>query len=400
MLLEAIRTVVGETASQRTDVSANAQLFRIAEQQKLLPVVVDALYAWHAAEDLEDYPTYKRTARAQVMEQARRGLEFLEVYDKLKEAGVFPLVVKGCVCRTAWRKGDLRISGDEDIYVRPEDFTKACQLLQDCGLTKKEDADPIADFEIGWRRPNSTLYIELHQKLFAPDAGALGSLQQFFDDAFDRAREYEVERGAAKVWSMSPEDHLLYLILHAYKHFIRSGFGIRQVCDVGLWMKAYGNEIDHEQIISKLALARAQYFAAAILAIAKEDLGIDLQLPPCWDALSVDRKPMLDDLLDAGIYGSSSMSRQHSAPMLKEAVAASRENRKRSGVLRHAFPPREKLLREYPVLQKHPAALPAVWLKRLLKYRKETKDDENNSAMESIRIAKEREALLRCYRII
>lgn len=381
------------------DISA---LLELAAAHKLLPAAVDALHTLPEAESCPEFAAYKRAARLQVIQQAQRAQEFSEVYKKLTEYGIRALAVKGCVCRAVWPKGDLRTSGDEDVYVRDADFGKACEALKECGLVClvcDERADPEKDFEIGWRKPNSTLYIELHRRLFSPE-GASADLQVFFDDAFERAQEYEVEHGTAKVWSMSPEDHLLYLILHAYKHFIHSGFGIRQVCDIGLWAKRYGSEVDHNHIMENLEKAHALYFAAAVFAIAKEDLGIDLQLPECWDAIKVDREPMLEDLLDAGVYGGSSMSRQHSAPLIQEAVAASREDRKKAGLLKRAFPPKEKLIRDYPELKEHPAKLPLVWIKRLVKYSKETKNSTNNSAVESIRIAKEREELLRLYRII
>lgn len=375
-------------------------LMKAFGEQKLLPTAIDALHRCRFTEDWDAYPTYRREARILVTQQTLRVLDFLEVYAKLKEAGILALVVKGCVCSTAWPNGGLRLSGDEDLYVRPAEFRTVCDVLRSCGLTCEEKADPAADFEIGWRKPDSPLYIELHQQLFSPNAPAARDLQHFFDDTFSRAQEYSVEHGAAKVWSMSPQDHLLYLILHAFKHFTHSGFGIRQVCDIGLWAKRYADGIDHQSLMRDLKKAKALYFTAAVFAIAQEDLGIDLQLPDDWKYVRVDREPMLCDLLDAGVYGGASRSRLHSSPLLQEAVAASRENRKKTGLLRRVFPPREKLLRHYPELKEHPARLPAVWLKRLVKYRKEINTDDNNSAIESIRIAKEREELLRCYHII
>ncbi len=402
LLLTILKIALSESVcdAEAADVSVSDSTVRLFEQQKLLPVAVNVLTDWDSALQWADFAAYKRESKIQVMQQARRGIEFLEVYKKLVQADISALVVKGCVCRSVWPGGELRVSADEDIYVRKADFRKACALLQECGMVCDERTNADTAFEIGWRMPNSTLYIELHQQLFSPYSGATCDLQSFFDDAFDRAREYEVERGAAKVWSMSPEDHLLYLILHAYKHFIRSGFGIRQVCDIGLWMKVYGNEIDHARLMSKLSEARALYFAAAIFAIAKLDLGIALQLPPCWNEIGIDREPMLCDLLDAGIYGSSTMSRHHSAALTAEAVAASRGNRKKRGLLYRAFPPKRILARDYPELNEHPAKLPLIWVKRLLKYKNETKADENNSMAESIRIARNREELLKHYRII
>lgn len=401
-LLQILRIALNATEAETTAFSPEElnALAKAFGEHKLLPVAIDALHRCRVPEDWEEYPAHKRAARMQVTQQTLRVLEFLKAYDKLKEAGILALVVKGCVCSAVWPNGDLRISGDEDVYVRQTEFREACEVLQAYGLSCDEKADPADDFEIGWRKPDSTLYIELHQRLFSPHSQTAGDLQHFFDDAFARAQEYDVEHGAAKVWSMSPEDHLLYLILHAFKHFTQSGFGIRQVCDIGLWAKRYADAIDWQRLMRDLEKAHALYFAAAVFAIAREDLGIDLRLPEEWDKLRVDREPMLHDLLDAGIYGSSSKSRQHSAPMLLDAVAASRENRKKAGLLRRAFPPKEKLLKHYPELKEHPAKLPVVWIRRLVKYRKEIKADENNSAIESIRIAKEREELLRCYHII
>lgn len=65
-----------------------------------------------------------------------------------------------------------------------------------------------------------------------------------------------------------------------------------------------------------------------------------------------------------------------------------------------SMPPRERLEKTYPELREHPAKLPLVWVKRLWKYAKETKNTKNDSAAESLRIAKERTELLKYYHIV
>lgn len=402
LLLIILKTVLSGTDQEKDPVSKSVSTSTaiLFAEQKLLPILVDQVRDAASAEKWPQFLECKRLARVEVTQQARRGIEFLDVYRKLKEAEILALVVKGCVCRAVWPKGELRVSTDEDIYVRDGDFEKTCEILRVCGLVCDERADIKKDSEIGWSNPTSTLYIELHRKLFSPDSGATGELQQFFDDAFERAQEYSIEHGSAMVWSMSPQDHLLYLILHAFKHFIRSGFGIRQVCDIGLWAKRYVDKIDHQTLMRDLEKAHALYFAAAVFAIAREDIGIETKLPECWDSLQTEREPLLRDLLNAGVYGASNRSRQHSAPMTLEAVSASRENRKKTGLLRRVFPSKKALQHKYPELADHPTRLPLIWAKRLVKYRKEIKAIENNSASECIRIAKEREELLRQYHII
>lgn len=114
-----------------------------ASEQRLLPIIVDAIHGNETETPCIEIKQYKRAARMQVMQQAQRGMEFLEVYRKLEatlcghanENGAggepsaplahradHPLVVKGYVCRSVWPKEDLRISADEDVYVRLEDF--------------------------------------------------------------------------------------------------------------------------------------------------------------------------------------------------------------------------------------------------------------------------------------
>lgn len=146
---------------------------------------------------------------------------------------------------------------------------------------------------------------------------------RLFAGSFDRAAAYEVEDGL-KVLSLSAHDHLLYLLLHAMKHFIRSRFGLRQVCDIGLWAERYAGQIDWDRLEAQTASVHAERFSAAVLNLCRLELGLLPDLPPPWRGKTVDYKSMLEDLLEAEIYGSSSKSRQHTARVTQDAVASGR----------------------------------------------------------------------------
>ena len=85
--------------------------------------------------------------------------------------------------------------------------------------------------------------------------------------------------------------------------------------------------------------------------------------------------------------------------MTINAVKASRTG-ERSGVLRTVFPKRAYLERRYPFLQKRPYLLPAAWLARMVHYAAEKRTGADNSAAGSIRLARERIALMRYYDIL
>ena len=69
-------------------------------------------------------------------------------------------------------------------------------------------------------------------------------------------------------------------------------------------------------------------------------------------------------------------------------------------MLRTVFPKRAYLERRYPYLQKRPYLLPVAWLARMVHYAAEKRSGADNSAAGSIRLARERIALMRYYDIL
>ena len=122
---------------------------------------------------------------------------------------------------------------------------------------------------------------------------------------------------------MPPHEHLLYLLLHAYKHFVRSGIGLRQFCDIGLWARAYHGEIDWQRLPEQCESVHAATFAAVAFRIARDYLGIEFDLPAPWSE-AVDVEPLLHATLCGGVYGSNDLTRLHSSTVTLNAVKASR----------------------------------------------------------------------------
>lgn len=392
-LLLALQTALCKNAHDNVDCAKNSEkLIQLAKKQKILPLVLDGQGESTAQED-DGLAEAKRSAKQQVVAQVLRSERFLEVYNRLLLAGVTPLAVKGILCRSVYPKGDLRPSADEDVFVGDAQFSKSCEILRTLGLKAAEGANEAADDEVTFRTSDGILTIELHRTLFPTTSPVFSALERFFADAFSHPREYEVAPGQV-VLSLNEHDHLLYLLLHAFKHFIYSGFGIRQVCDIGLWAERYGERIDWELLRRQTACVRADSFAASVFQIAGEHLGIRLKNAwVCEGEMSCER--MLEDMMSGGIYGTADLSRRHSASLTFRAVETGE-----TGLAAALFPSRKTLLRAYPELESKPLLLPVVWCRRLLKYRREVKSCPDSKAAETVRIAKSRKDMLRYYHII
>lgn len=379
----------GDLPAEKVDWPA---IFTLANQQKLLPILFEAARKTPAAEENAAlFAVTKQQVIGQVLNQTVRSAEFSDLYHKLRSAGLHPIVVKGQLCSRLYPLKDHRISADDDLYIPDAEFMACHKQLLANGLTTDTPPDELASAdEVSYTKNGSPLYIELHRHLFDSAEDAHDELNHFFVGL----NPVETDGFLA----MPPHEHLLYLLLHAYKHFVRSGIGLRQFCDIGLWALEYHDEIDWQRLHDQCASVHAATFAAAAFRIARDYLGIDFDLPMPWDA-SIDVEPLLHDTLCGGVYGSNDLTRLHSSTVTLNAVKASRTGEK-SSVLRTVFPKREYLERRYPYLKKRPYLLPVAWVQRIAHYASEKQAGTDNSASGSIKLGKERIELMKRYGIM
>ncbi len=407
-ILEALRCFLkGTKVTWEDGISAGEwrELFALCQHHQILPMVYETVYSCPALKSMPPQETQavKSMVVRQVMIQSRKTEEFLMLYRKLLEKGLTPVVVKGIICRNMYREPDYRSSGDEDVLIPREQFRKCHDVFLENGMKPVQpDKDPDAEGEVPYYKENGILHIELHKELFSSESEAYGELNGLFADAFGRMMQEEI--GGVKVYTMSRTDHLLYLILHAFKHFLHSGFGIRQVCDITLYAEQYGEDIDWEYILEKCRGVHADVFTASLFDIGKKELGFDPEkacLPESWSSVEADGAELLEDLLAGGVFGDASMSRKHSSNITLQAVMEDKKGKKaRPSLIRSLFPDRRYMERNYTYLKDYPFLLPAAWLSRIGRYLKESGKTDGNDAKESIEIGTQRVELMKKYKII
>ncbi len=415
LMLDALRTHLTETSPENDtaacappDGEALVAVLSLAAAHKNLPLIYEGLHTLLPmrtelpADIAACMQEYRHRTYQTVIGQTTRTLSFLQLYEALAAEGIRPLVVKGIVCRALYPKPDHRPSSDEDILIPPAQFAACDALFRARGATLR---NPTADRHDGVPAErgyvfSDGLYIELHTSFFSGDDGiTTENEQRLFPDLFENTMSVTVEH--TTIDTPSAQNHLLYLLLHAYKHFVHAGFGIRQVSDIALFAKHYAAALDFARLRADCASVRCAPFAAAVFCIADTYLGIPVALGEAWAPLlaETDCMPLLVDILSGGIYGGTDGSRLHSTTLTLDA--ARRGSRKQTSVLHTLFPPRASLVGRYPYLSDKPGLLPVAWAQRIFTYAKETRGKgEENSAKESLRIAEARLQLLAYYGII
>ncbi len=423
ILSDSLRGEASPAASELAGEEEAAALLSLAQRQMVLPLVLEACRDSRTVLELPMLPEIRVRACASVAHQMVYDRQTRELLCAAYEAGFTPLVLKGVMCRRIYPAGSLRPSSDEDFYLRPEEFQGFCRFMTEQGFSRADDgpADAKEPGERCYSSEKTGLCVELHPCFFSKEK-AFARVETALSDAYERRTWYDCDgrvcdtvasllrarkprndgKRTASLFqdklclSLSPTDHLFYLLAHAYKHFLYSGFGIRQVLDIGLWAGNYDLELDWTSLLRTLERCSMNGFASAVLRLARDCFGIGIRLPEKLAADETPLEPMLNDLLDAGIYGSSELSRLHSAPILLERAS---EGEDRSPA-RQLFPRAKALESRYPFLRERPWLLPWAWLKRDCAYVKETLTRRDSKMMRTLRIAEERTELARLYGVL
>lgn len=394
MLLDALRCAIRGESLSLNDLSMDKrwELYLFSAEHHVLPLVVNASCEDNAGEKTSGI---KEQAKQLVISQAQHTADFLLLLRTLERQELRPAVVKGLVCRSLYPEPELRLSVDEDLLIRPEEYDRYSKALAGAGFQMENSSDG-EDYEISFIHPDSHLRIELHTSLFPADSDSYGSCAGFFEEALDHTIDLEI--GGMRVKTLSPTDHLLFLICHAYKHLLHGGVGIRQLCDMALMAETFDGQIDWAYIRRSCDALNISVFTAAMFRICEKHLGF--AMPDVFSEIETDESALLEDVLSGGVYGVIDIDRAHSSTMTLEAVSADRGGRRRKGALHTVFLPLESMRGKFPYLRKHPWLLPAAWTQRIFRYltRKDRPDPVNPA--KSVQIARERIELLRQYRII
>lgn len=374
-------------------------LMRLAAEHQILPLICEAVYQSKSLQGNPVFSAYKHRAVTSAGMQFVRTDEFLNLYRGLQDRGIRPMVLKGIICQNLYPRPILRTSVDDDLFLPGEQFAACHQFFLEAGLKPDQDVKTIdAVDEISYHKENSPLYIELHKCLFSTASEAYRSFNRFFEHASEH--EVQVEIQGTQIDTLCPTDHLLFLVLHAFKHFLHSGIGIRPICDIGMFADRWHQEIDWNKLRVLLGEVNAFDYTRALFHILNKYLLPEATFMPDireWNIDEIDEEPLLMDILESGTLGASSMSRLHSSNITLNAAT---DGKRGNGVLHTVFLPLESMKGRYPYLEKAPFLLPVAWMQRIFTYLKEVKQTPSNDTGESIRIGRERVELLRKYHIM
>ena len=266
--------------------------------------------------------------------------DIARIYQAFEQEQIDYMPLKGCNMKLLYPNHELRVMGDADILIRREQYESIRCVMQRLGFAQKQETDHE------WVWESKALYLELHKRLIPKTNG---DYYRYYGDGWQLARKQQGCR-----YAMTDEDQFVYLFTHFAKHYRNGGVGCRHVVDLWIYLRTHP-ELDEGYIQNELEALQLYEFYRNILRLLQAWFG---EAP--WDEIT---KFMTQVIFANGNWGNA---KTHA---LAEFVRSKKGNNsaqrgKLLWLVSRIFPPRGRLIYQYPVLKKWPVLLPAVWIWR------------------------------------
>lgn len=268
------------------------------------------------------------TSEAQISAIARISEEF----EKEKLDYMF---FKGVHVKKLYPRAEMRVMGDADMLMRMDQTEQVFTVLERLGYKKTAEDDQEYMFE------SKDIRLEPHKYLASP---VNPKYYKYFGTGWDIAQR----KGDSHEYVLSPEDHLLYLVVHFAKHYTIGGIGLRHMLDFWVYEKEV-DELDKVLFEQKLKKLNLKEFYSNIRHTLDAWFG-----DGAWDEMATD---ITNAIFKSGSYGTNE-ARQTATDFRNTGG----KNAKWKSVLRTIFPPVSEKKYEFPILQKCPWMLPFIWI--------------------------------------
>lgn len=359
--LEIIRSFINETAPVLTGESTPEEIFELASIHATQGIVSYIFMHYPELSDENTHEFMRQFCLNTVVLYTRRAELMKRLMEKLDEAGIDHLMMKGFIVREYYTVPELRTFGDIDFNIKAEDREKCDELMRSLGYEVTTDWEPVYTY-----RKEAELY-EVHTDIMTVKVTDKSDSIEYFSHMWDYIEPY-TNKNYGHTYVFRPEYHFVYTLAHIAKHVCGSGAGIRMYLDVAFFIKHFGESFNWDWIMAELKKLALDDFVNTVFTAMETWFGLKspVKLNPIPENVQVE---FLEYTMEGGVFGYN--GRDKSLVFLKQQNRNGQKVSKFRTLLWHAFPPISELDNKYTYLKKHRWLLPFAWLHRLFDSRKE-----------------------------
>ena len=283
---EAWRAVLIEARRQRVEGLLYATAILAGPESRPPRDVALALYA------------YARRVEEVNAEMGRQIAALFAAYEGL---GAAPLLLKGHAVAALYAHPEWRTPGDIDVYV-PRNFDRIDRWARAHGTgASPYDPQVTKHVEFCWRG----FSVENHFRLSQFYHRRLNRrLQAAYAEGLRREAPAWLEVSGRRVATLPPTVGLLHLLVHFANHLVSEGVGLRQLCDIVMYVRRRRDGIDADWLDRQTRALRLTLLTDAVTTLAVDRLGLAVkEVPYRWRRDERRAAVLLDLVMESGNYG-------------------------------------------------------------------------------------------------
>lgn len=340
-LIELLSCAVNETECKLSPEEIDFdELYTLSKAHEVRSAVAFALESAGIAD--------RRFTQAKLKAKRKLGLFDIErekICEKLSDAGIWYLPLKGIVMKDFYPRYGMREMSDNDILCDSTKMSQVREIMESLGYTCESYGEWNHDV---YQKP-PTLDFEMHHSLFK-ERDAL-SLKEYYHHVFDRL----THKGGCE-YAFTDEDFYIYMLAHTYKHFSNSGTGLRPLLDIYVYLTTHP-ALDSSYVAREIESLRLTVFERITRDLARKLFD--------KEKLSEEDRELLPLFLDSSLYGTVEQQKYNRLTRLLDGRDTKRA--KTRYFFNRVFLNGDQLEKHYPFFAKNKWLLPILYLYRPFK---------------------------------
>ena len=225
------------------------EVYRLAEEQSVVGLVLAGIE--HSNVKPPQELLLQWIGEVQMLEQQNKEMNrfIAELIEKMRNADIYTLLVKGQGIAQCYYKPLWRACGDVDLLLSNDNYQRAKSTLipiasevANGNTTTKHQALIINEFDV-----------ELHGKMpFSLSKRVEDGIDGVLNDLFCRGHVRSWDCNGTQVFLPSPDNDVILVFTHFLHHFFIEGVGLRQICDWCRLLYTYKDSLDYELLESRI----------------------------------------------------------------------------------------------------------------------------------------------------
>lgn len=333
------------------------ELYDMAQYHSLTAVTAMSLEKiWSQLSSTDDIERrWKQAKEKAIRKNILLDTERERIFSYMESNGIWYVSLKGIILKDLYPKYGMRQMSDNDILYDSEYQEQIFSFMKNCGYKVKM-----------YKKINHDSYIkppvynyEMHSALFRSSNG-----EKFVEYYSNIKEKLLLDENKKYCYHFNPEDFYIYITAHSYKHYKKSGTGLRSLVDCYVYWNYYGASLDVDYIETELKKLEILDFERMCRSLSNKIFD-DTQYNGEAN-LTFDESKALDRFIFSGTYGTFD-NRVKSELQDIEAKNGSKRYTKLSYYKKRIFINENQLENCYPFFYKYKIFLPVLWVFRIFR---------------------------------